>query len=236
LVPIQVVEEFMKKEIGFSDSKMVEHFCSQAVVKKDNNNDKNSPSSPSLVSQEITNSNGTRDNSASLENSPQLNPGKDKSPEVKSNVKTIRFENKENNSQNNSAKSNDDNKVQIIDPRSIKQITLTADGNLVIEFNSEKLENGDSISQNQQVITSEQINNNQELQAIKNYCQQNGKNSLSQQELSNILGVNSTSSTEKPSTTNNILLVGIIGGTLAIGIGIGLLSKRRKNKKKEKLV
>ncbi|CAG8568809.1 6551_t:CDS:2 [Paraglomus brasilianum] len=228
----EVVEEFMKKEIGFSDSKMVEHFCSQAVVKKDNNDDKNSPSSPSLVSQEITNSNSTRDDSTSLENSPQLNPEKDKSPEVKNSVKTIRFENKENNSQNNSAKSNDDNKVQIIDPRSIKQITLTADGNLVIEFNSEKLENGDSISQNQQVITSEQINNNQELQKIKNYCQRNGKNSLSQQELNSLINTNKSDSAlanKIKNDNNNTLAIGLVAAfALIVGLVIGLVVKRKK--------
>lgn len=223
----------MKKEIGSSNSKMVEYFGSQVVVKKDNNNDKNSPP-PGLASQTITNSNGMPDNSADPENFPQLNPGKDKSPEAKSNVKTIRFENKENNGQNNSDKSNDDDKVQIIDLQSIKRVTLTAEGNLVIEFNSEKLENGSSISQNQQVITTEQINTNQELQKISNYCQRNGKSVLNQQEISSILAANSTATaTKNPKEGNNTLLIGgIICAVLIAGTTTGLLLlKKRKIKK-----
>jgi len=102
----------------------------------------------------------------------------------------------------------------------------------VIEFNSEKLENGDSISQNQQVITAEQVSNNQELQKIRNYCQRNNKSTLNQQELNSILAANSTA-TESPKEKegNNILLIGGgIGIALVIGIVVGLLLKRKKNK------
>jgi len=230
-VPIQIVEEFMEKEFenGLSKALMLRN-CT--VVKKDNNNnDKdNSPSpNPTIQApQSIINSNDTPDNSASPESSPQLSPEKDKSPEAKNNVKTIRFENKENNSQNNSGKSNDDDN-QIIDPRSIKQIILTADGNLVIEFSGEK---SDSMSQNQQIITSEQISNSQELQKIRNYCQRNNKSVLSQQELNSILAANS-STTESPKGGNNTLLIGgIICVVLIVGVVTGLLLKKRKVKRK----
>jgi len=191
-----------------------EFYCSKICYKKWLDKWTNhSPSTDSAtpVPQSITNSNDKSDDSANPDNSPKPSPEKDNSSEAENSVKTIRFENKENNSQNNSAKSNDDNKVQIIDPRSIKQITLTADGNLVIEFNSEKLENGDSISQNQQVITSEQINNNQELQKIKNYCQRNGKNSLSQQELNSLINTNKSDSAlanKIKNDNNNTLAIG----------------------------
>jgi len=200
----------------------------RVVIKKDNddNNGDNSPVTSNPVSsspQPITNSNEKSDNSVSPDNSPKPNPEKDSLSEEKNSKE----DNAPKSTENSPVKT--DNQTPISQYlRDIKQVTLTSDGNLIIEFN-----NSASNHSTGQVITTEQISTNQELQKIKNYCQQNGKNSLSQQELSNILGVNSASSTEKPPTTNNILLVGIIGGTLVIGIGIGLLSKRRKNKKKK---
>jgi len=52
-----------------------------------------------------------------------------------------------------------------------------------------------------QIITSEQANNNQELQEVKNYLQKTGKDSLNQSELGNIFNSNSAP-TETPKGTN----------------------------------
>jgi len=114
-----------------------------------------------------------------------------------------------------------------IDPqRDIKQIALTSDGNLIIEFNNSA--SNHSIGQ---VITSEQINNNQELQKIKNYCQQNGKNSLSQQELNSLINGNKTSAptNKTKNDNNNTLAIGLVAAfALIVGLVIGLVVKRKK--------
>jgi len=122
-----------------------------------------------------------------------------------------------------------DNKTLIINLKDIKQITLTTDGNLVIEF-SEKLENGYSISQ-RQVITAEQINNNQELQIVKNYCQQNGKTSLNQQELNSVVGASPTQPANNKNNDNSLGIGLAITAALLVGLAVGLLLKRRKIKK-----
>ncbi|CAG8620169.1 23_t:CDS:1, partial [Paraglomus occultum] len=191
------------------------------LVKKDNNGDKDNSPSPNPAApapQLITDSNKKNDNSVNPGHSPKPNPEKDSLPEEK------------NGKEDNAVKSTEnspiktDNQILISQClRDIKQVTLTADGDLIIEFNNS--ENSHSISQ---VVTSGQINNNQELQKIKNYCQRNGKNSLSQQELNSILTANSTA-TESPKEGNNTLLVGgIICAALIVGVVTGLLLKKKK--------
>ncbi|CAG8770981.1 5932_t:CDS:1, partial [Ambispora leptoticha] len=168
------------------------------------------------------------------DNSPQPNPGKDSPSEEKNNIKTIKFENKEDNHEKNSSKSTEkspeDNQTLILNLRNIKKITLTSDGNLVIEFNES--ENNHANRQKTQIITTEQIKQSQELQTIKSHCQKNGNSSLSQQELSKIIGAANSTATEKPQNGNNVLLIGVliggIGVALIFGVGIGLLLKKKK--------
>jgi hypothetical protein len=206
------------------------------LVKKDNNDDKDnspSPNSATPVPQSITNSNDKSDNSVNPGNSPKPNPGKDNLSEGKNNVKTIKFESKEDNPANSTENSpiKTDNQTLIINLKDIKQITLTTDGNLVIEFNNS--ESNHSISQ---VITSEQINNNQELQKVKNYCQKNNKSALNQQELNSLINANKTNSTPTPKTkddNNNALGIGLaIVVALIVGLAIGLVLKRKKGTKR----
>jgi len=84
-----------------------------------------------------------------------------------------------------------------------------------------------------QTITAEQINNNQELQAVKNYCQANNKTSLSQAELSSLINPDSTSTNTKDPKKNNTPL--LIGGTVLAMIGlIGLLAIRKTKKIKKR--
>ena len=193
----------------------------QVVIKKDNNdnNGDNSPatSNPATPSpQSITNSNEKSDNSA------KVNPEKDSLSEEK------------NSKEDNTAKSTENSPIKTDNQtpisqylRDIKQVTLTADGNLIIEFNS-------SASNHLigQVITSEQISTNQELQAIKNYCQQNGKNSLSQQELNSLINANKTDSAltnKSKDDNNNALAIGLVAAfALIVGLVIGLVVKRKK--------
>jgi hypothetical protein len=164
----------------------------------DNNNDKdNSPKSNPAAPQLITNSNDKNDNSVKVNpgNSPKPNSGKDNNlSETKSNnnVKTIKFENKEEDGKNNPTKSSSaesDNKVLVIDLKDIKKITLRADGKLEIEFNNAE---GDNYTISQ-VIADEQINNNQTLQKAKNFLEKSKQNSLSQSELTKLTQNNSTS-------------------------------------------
>src|SRR5207248_10473872 len=83
-----------------------------------------------------------------------------------------------------------DNETLIINLKNVKKITQTAEGNLVIEFNSKQKDNY-SFSQ---TITPEQINNSKELQKVKNYLEKNNQTSLSQQELEKIFNKSSNSS------------------------------------------
>jgi len=116
----------------------------------------------------------------------------------------------------------------IIDLKNVKKITLREDSELEIEFNS--TQNGNYWHSISQIITPEQISNNQELQKVKDYCQKHGLTSLNQQELNGIFGTNITS-TKKPKDGNNVLLIGGIGLVLGIGVGIGLLLKKKKVKR-----
>src|SRR6185312_9462102 len=191
----------------------------RVVIKKDNddNNGDNSPVTSNPVSsspQPITNSNEKSDNSVNPGNSPKPNPEKDSLSEEK------------NSKEDNAPKSTENSPIKTDNQTpisqylgDIKQVTLTSDGNLIIEFN-----NSTNNHSTGQVITSEQINNNQELQAIKNYCQQNGKNSLSQQELNSLINTNKSDSAlanKIKNDNNNTLAIGLVAAfALIVGLVI----------------
>src|SRR6185312_7626820 len=169
----------------------------------------------------ITNSNEKSDNSVNPGNSPKPNPEKDSLSEEKNSKE----DNAPKSTENSPVKT--DNQTPISQYlRDIKQVTLTSDGNLIIEFN-----NSASNHSTGQVITTEQISTNQELQKIKNYCQQNGKNSLSQQELNGLINANKTSvpTNKTKNDNNNALGIGLVAAfALIVGLVIGLVVKRKK--------
>src|SRR6185369_4352489 len=97
----------------------------------------------------------------------------------------------------------------------IKEISLTPEGNLLIEYNSGKTE----------VITNDQANN-QELQKVISYYQKNKQTNLSQQDL---IDKTNSNSAQPKNTNNNALLISCgLGGTLIIGIVIGLWLRKSK--------
>lgn len=100
---------------------------------------------------------------------------------------------------------------------------------MVIEFKATN--NNKPVLQN---ITTEQINNNQELQAVKNYCQKNNKTSLNQIELNSLINPNSTNSISTKETEKNNLPLLISGGVVVLVLGavIRLLVKKRDKKSK----
>jgi len=213
------------------------NFCERC--QKDNKENSPSPN-PAAPAPQITNENSESDNSVKVNpgNSPQPNPGKDNQSETKNDnkVKTIRFENKENEGKNDSTNpvenspNKTDNETLIINLKEIKKITLSG-GNLIIEFdNKQESNHWYSISQ---TITPDQIKNNQELQTVKNYLEKNNQNSLSHQELNKLLSKDKQAvSPEKPKDNNLLLIGGIAGGTLIIGVVIGLFLRRKKRVKK----
>jgi len=91
----------------------------------------------------------------------------------------------------------------------IKEISLTPEGNLLIEYNSGQTE----------TITNDQVNR-QGLQKVISYYQKNNQTNLSQQDLIN--KTNSNSPATSPKNGNNLLAVLVIGGVLVIGIVVGL--------------
>ncbi|CAI2191660.1 6542_t:CDS:2 [Funneliformis geosporum] len=172
-------------------------------VKKDNNdNQDNSPKSNPAAStpQPITNSNDKNDNSVGSVNAPPSSSEPKNSSEIKISPKPV-GESKDNpreKLQNETEKGN--NQTPVINLKDIKKISLVGD-NLVIEFNQ---------SEKRQTVVSEQITNNQELSAVKNYLRKNNQTSLSQQELNKIFSKenNRVASTKKSPELNNALLIG----------------------------
>jgi hypothetical protein len=195
-----MAEEFMKKEFGGNSLALA--LRDQQVVVRNKENDKDNPITPTPS--------GRNDKSETIQvnlpsNSPQPNHGQDES----------------------SAK-NKDNKTLIIDLKNAKKITLTPEGNLVIEFDDKQ---GNNYTYPEQIITPDLINNSQELQTIKNYCQQSGKSSLSRSDLNNIFSTNDANiePTGKPADNNYTLAIGLsIITALIFGLTIGLLLKRKK--------
>jgi len=224
-VPIQIAEEFVKKEFGETGALVLRDYT---VIKnnpdKSGNSSRPNPADPQL----ITNSGGKSDNSVSPTNSPQPNLG----PDIRSDNKiSIKPEDRNKNTTSGPDSANtqnkNDNKTLIINLKEVKKITLWNDGRLEIEFNNPESENY-SLSQ---VISSEQINNNQELRKVKDYCQQNNRTSLGQQELNNLLQNtenNSSLSHAKPQNYQTLWISLGIGGTLIVGVIAGLLLAKKK--------
>ena len=121
--------------------------------------------------------------------------------------------------------------IQYFQNRNIKQISLTTEGNLLIEYyayhnKNKNTKNNASITE---TITPErQESNSPEFQEVKSYLQKTNKKELSQQELINMNRANATP-TEKPKN-NNALWMGGVAVALVIGMVVGLLVKNRVRK------
>ncbi|CAI2194647.1 16368_t:CDS:2, partial [Funneliformis geosporum] len=164
--------------------------------------------------------NDNSDNSVGSVNAPPSNSEPKNSSEIKISLNQAGEpkNNPREKSQNETEKGN--NQTPVINLKDIKKISLVGD-NLVIEFNQ---------SEKRQTVVSEQITNNQELLAVKNYLRKNNQTSLSQQELNKIFSKenNNAVSTKKPHELNNALLIG--GGVVVLIIGVGIISLRKKTK------
>jgi len=99
----------------------------------------------------------------------------------------------------------------------IKQISLTPEGKLLIEYNSG------------QTRISEKTNN-LELQKVLSYYQKNNQTSLNQKDLVN-LNENNSNVVENPHG-NKAIISTLIVGTLIIGAVIGILASKKKNPNK----
>lgn len=226
MAPVELGEEFLEKEIGFRDNLAIGLFDLQVAVKN------NSDNLPLRVNPTLS-PNSSPSQVSPSENNPTQQPTTNQ-PIKEGNTSENQLENDDKSSVKKAeiVNSEVENKFWVIDLKNIKQITLRDGGKLEIEFNS--VQTGDNWYSISQVISTEQINNNQELQTIRNYCQQNGKDSLSQQELNNILNTNSTNTkqTDNP-TDNNSLTIGLsITAVLIAGLAIGLILKRKKRVKR----
>ena len=193
---------------------------------------RSNPAAP--APQSITNENSENDDSVKVNpgNSPKPNPGKEELSEPKNNVKVIKFENNDDkipaNPASEKSPNQTDNETLIINLKSVKKITLSAEGNLVIEFKKES-----NLHSMPQTIFAEQLSQSQELQKVKNYLEKNNQTSLNQQELGKLFSGsdNKPALTKEPQGNNKILIGGALGGVLILGIGIGLLLKKKKVKK-----
>ena len=139
--------------------------------------------------------------------------------------------NKENSPKLPSKDLNTNSLIQYFQNRNIKQISLTPEGNLLIEYyayhnKNKNVKNNTTITE---TITPErQESSSPEFQEVKNYLQRTNKKELSQQELINMTRANATP-TEKPKN-NNALWIGGIAVALVIGVVVGLLVKNRVRK------
>ena len=112
----------------------------------------------------------------------------------------------------NNNKSN--NEVLAIELKRIKKITLRNDNKLQIEFNSFQNNQNDSSGYLvNQIMTNEQVDNNQKLQAVKNYLQKNNKDSLNQRELTEFFN-SSSIPTETPKDISRLIKIG--GGAILV--------------------
>jgi hypothetical protein len=120
------------------------------------------------------------------------------------------------------------NQTLIINLKSVRQITLTSDDNLVIEFN--KTETNSNSVKEIQVIDDKQIENSQELQKVKSYLKESGSKSINQQKLNSIL-TNNTNSELTDNINKPVLIAGLsIVVILTVGLAIRLLIKRKPAK------
>jgi hypothetical protein len=160
------------------------------------------------------------------EESPKENPvdkGAMSKVEIVNNIKKGGDNDNKSSSENKPLKQNKEKLV--ISLSNIEKITLTSKGELVIEFSENK--GVDFVSQ---TITNEQLSQSQELQKAKNYLQKENRQSLSKQEFNSLVNSNSsTSPTNEKPKSNYGLLVG--GGITVLGVVVGLLISKRKNKK-----
>ena len=102
----------------------------------------------------------------------------------------------------------------IIELKRIKKITLRNDSKLEIEFNSfQNNQNDSSGFLVNQIMTNKQVDNNQELQAVKNYLQKTNKDSLNQRELTEFFNSSSVP-TETPKDISRLFKIG--GGVVLV--------------------
>lgn len=162
----------------------------------------------------------------SLKESPKNSAEKGETNKIEL-VKDDKNNDNKSSSNNQNEPINNDEKL-VINLWDIKQITLTSDGSLVIEFNK-----SGKTTFATQTILSEQIIHNQELQKAKGYLQKEGKTSISQQEFNKLISSNSTvaNSTKKPENSYVLLIVGGIG-ILVIGVLATFFTIRNKKKKR----
>lgn len=113
--------------------------------------------------------------------------------------------------------------IQWFKEQNIKQIILNPDGNIKIEYQGN---NQKELSQNQ-VVNSQ---HKQQLKTAKRYLQQTNKNSLDQQELSNLVDKPlSRENKEKPQDYKVLWILGGLGLLITGGLIGWLLVRKRKN-------
>lgn len=242
LVPIEIVEEFAKKEFGdkfysFLDGDM----RSRPVVS-------NTSSQPSAKNNFVTASDSNlfsfptqsstidkkNDDNATFELRLNLEKKPSEKEQVNSVVPTLAEKNdsKKNDSEirasEEKTKANNqfDSKILLnyFQKNNINKVSLV-ENQLVIEYHS-PVKNSSQVVFPQTIVNLDQ---DQELQNIVNYCQKTGKNSLSREELNN-LTENDQSSVAKP-TSNNSFWPLVLGGVLALGVVIVYFSKKKRQKK-----
>jgi len=233
LVPVELGEEFSKKEFG--DKELV--LRDFQIVRKDNSKNHSASSNPiSPNFQPITNSDSKSDNSVGSVNSSQSNSEPKNSSEIKISLNQAVGELSRNESKNNPGEksqngANKDNNNQVLVINDIKKISLIGD-NLVIDFNQ---------SEQTQTVVSEQINSSQEFSAIKNYLQTTHRSSVNGQELANIISQKDKGADNSNSNSLNQLSkspflwvagVGAIG--IIAGLCYGLVAKSKKLRSKKK--
>ena len=190
LVPIQIVEEFMKKEIleYYDEARVIDYFESSMLnVKKDDS-----------------------DNQSTLKIEERERIGEKKLEIV-------------NNNKNN-------NELLVIKLKNIKKITLRNHSELEIEFNSvQNNQNASSGYLINQIMTSEQVDNNQELQKVRSYLWKSGEVSLNRQQLTEFFNSSSAPS-ETPNSSKDTNKFLWIGGVLVFGLlgWLLIVSKRKK--------
>jgi len=122
--------------------------------------------------------------------------------------------------------------IQLFKVQNIKQISLTNERGLLIEYNPTNSSESNRDDNQLLVMSNEEVVNKSEFQVVQSYLQENNKSSLNQQELNALLNTNSV---QWPGPNSN----GNLGKNLAIGVGvllvIGLLiSLLVKNKRVKK--
>jgi hypothetical protein len=234
LVPVELGEEFSKKEFG--DNELV--LRDFQIVKKYNGKNYSTSSNPTSPNfQPITNSDSKSDNSVGPVNSPQSNSEPKNSSEIKISLNQAVGESSRNEPKNNPGEksqngaNNDNNQVLVLNLKDIKKISLIGD-NLVIEFNQ---------SEQTQTVVSEQVNSSQELSAVKNYLQTTQRSNVNGQELANIISQkdkdtdnSNAKSPNQPSKSPLLWIAGVGAIGVIAGLCCGLVVKSKKLRSKKK--